>query len=84
MILDFQRDIMMKVVLAVVFLSLVWLLQRYLVFPLEQALRPENSNVRAFSFVFLPHGAKVLIAMFFNGLEFASHSGCVIRRRVNV
>ncbi len=55
---------MKAVVLATVFLSLVWLLQHYLVFPLEQALRPENSNVHAFSFVFLPHGAKVLIAMF--------------------
>ena len=64
MIQLFQRDSMKEVVLATVFLSLVWLLQHYLVFPLEQALRTENSNVHAFSFVFLPHGAKVLIAMF--------------------
>ena len=54
----------MQVVLAFVFLSLAWLLQLHLVFPLEQALRPENSNVDAFSFVFVPHGAKVLVAMF--------------------
>lgn len=54
----------MQVVLAAGFFSLAWLLQLYLIFPLEQALRPENSNVDAFSFVFLPHGAKVLLAMF--------------------
>ena len=54
----------MQVVLAAGFLSLAWLLQLHLVFPLEQALRPENSNVDAFSFVFLPHGSKVLVAMF--------------------
>ena len=54
----------MQVVLAAGFLSLAWLLQIHLIFPLEQALRPENSNVDAFSFVFLPHGAKVLLAMF--------------------
>ena len=54
----------MQVVLAVGFLSLAWLLQLHLIFPLEQALRPENSNVDAFSFVFIPHGAKVLVAMF--------------------
>ena len=54
----------MQVVLATVFLSLAWLLQLHLVFPIEQALRSENSNVDAFSFVFLPHGAKVLVAMF--------------------
>ena len=54
----------MQFVLAAGFLSLAWLLQLHLIFPLEQALRPENSNVDAFSFVFLPHGAKVLVAMF--------------------
>ena len=54
----------MQVVLAAGFVSLAWLLQIHLIFPLEQALRPENSNVYAFSFVFLPHGAKVLVAMF--------------------
>ena len=54
----------MQVVLAAGFLSLAWLLQLHLIFPLEQALRPENSNVDAFSFVFIPHGAKVLVAMF--------------------
>ena len=54
----------MQVILAAGFLSIAWLLQLHLIFPLEQALRPENSNVDAFSFVFLPHGAKVLVAMF--------------------
>ena len=54
----------MQLVLAAVFLFLAWLLQLNLIFPIEQALRPENSNVEAFSFVFLPHGAKVLVAMF--------------------
>ena len=54
----------MKVVLATVFLALAWLLQIHLVFPIEQSMRPSDSNVSAFSFVFLPHGAKVLIAMF--------------------
>ena len=54
----------MQVILAAGFLSLAWLLQLHLIFPLEQAWRPENSNVDAFSFVFLPHGAKVLVAMF--------------------
>ena len=55
---------MTKVIVATGFLTFSWLLQLNLIFPLEQALRPENSNVGAFSFVFLPHGAKVLIAMF--------------------
>ena len=54
----------MQIVIATVFLFLAWLLQLHLIFPLEQALRPENSNVDAFSFVFIPHGAKVLVAMF--------------------
>ena len=54
----------MQFVLTTGFLSLAWLLQLHLVFPLEQTLRPENSNIDAFSFVFLPHGAKVLVAMF--------------------
>ena len=54
----------MQVVLATVFLSLAWLLQLHLVFPIEQAFRSADSNVEAFSFVFLPHGAKVLVAMF--------------------
>ena len=55
---------MFQILAAIGFLALTWLLQINLVLPLEQALRPENSNVDAFSFVFLPHGAKVLIAMF--------------------
>ena len=55
---------MVKVAIATLFLFLAWLLQLHLVFPLEQSLRAENSNIGAFSFVFLPHGAKVLIAMF--------------------
>ena len=54
----------MQFVLAFLFLSLAWVLQLHLVFPLEQALRPTDSNVGAFSFVFIPHGAKVLVAMF--------------------
>ena len=55
---------MFQTLMASGFLALTWLLQINLVLPLEQALRPENSNVDAFSFVFLPHGAKVLIVMF--------------------
>ena len=55
---------MFQILMATGFLALTWLLQVNLVLPLEQALRPENSNVDAFSFVFVPHGAKVLIAMF--------------------
>ena len=55
---------MFQILVATGFLALTWLLQLNLVLPLEQALRPENSNVDAFSFVFLPHGAKVLVAMF--------------------
>ena len=54
----------MQVVLAAGFVSLAWLLQLHLVFPIEQAFRSADSNVEAFSFVFLPHGAKVLVAMF--------------------
>ena len=60
----------MQVVLAAVFLTLAWLLQLHLVFPLEQALRPENSNASVFSYVFLPHGAKVLVAMFLMAWSF--------------
>ena len=55
---------MTKIIVATSLLTFAWLLQIHLVFPLEQALRPDNSNVGAFSFVFLPHGAKVLIIMF--------------------
>ena len=54
----------MQVVFAAGFLFLAQLVQLHLIFPIEQALRPENSNVDVFSFVFLPHGAKVLVAMF--------------------
>ena len=54
----------MQVILAAGFLSIAWLVQLQLVFPVEQALRPENSNVDFFSFVFIPHGAQVLVAMF--------------------
>ena len=55
---------MTKIIVATGLLTFAWILQIHLVFPLEQALRPENSNVGTFSFVFLPHGAKVLIIMF--------------------
>ena len=55
---------MFHVLTAALFLALTWLLQIYLVLPLEQVLRPASSNAAVFSYVFLPHGAKVLIAMF--------------------
>ena len=55
---------MFHIIIAAVFLTFAWLLQIHLLYPLEESFRPENSNVGAFSFVFLPHGAKVLIAMF--------------------
>ena len=55
---------MSRILTATFFLTLAWLLQLYLVFPLEQELRLEDTNATVFSYVFLPHGAKVLIAMF--------------------
>ena len=44
-------------------LSLAWICQLYVVFPLEQMLRGDGSAVAAFSYMFLPHGAKVIIAL---------------------
>lgn len=57
----------MTYLIAATGMSLAWLLQLYLVFPLEEILRPEGANIQAFSLLFLPHGAKVLIGMFLMG-----------------
>jgi len=61
---------MFQVLTATAFLVAAWLLQLFVVFPIEQALRPENSNASVFSYVFLPHGAKVLVAMFLMAWSF--------------
>jgi hypothetical protein len=53
--------------IAVFVLSISWLLQLFVIFPLEAMLRPQGNNLEAFSLLFLPHGAKVLIAMFLMG-----------------
>ena len=50
-------------VVATFCLALAWLCQMHVIFPIEQTLRGENSAVVAFSYVFLPHGAKVLTAV---------------------
>jgi len=52
---------------AAIGMSLAWILQLAFVFPLEEILRPEGANLRAFSLLFLPHGAKVLVVMFLMG-----------------
>jgi len=46
-------------------LALAWLTQLYMVFPFEQFLRGDGSDVATFSYLFLPHGVKVLIGLIF-------------------
>ena len=53
----------MSYLIATAGLALAWIAQLYLVFPIEQVLRGDGSAVSAFSYLFLPHGAKVLIAV---------------------
>jgi len=53
----------MAYLLAACCLSLAWICQLYVVFPFEQMLRGDGSAVTAFSYMFLPHGAKVIIAL---------------------
>lgn len=57
----------MAYLIAVLVFSLSWILQLFVIFPLEAMLRPQGNNLEAFSLLFLPHGAKVLIAMFLMG-----------------
>jgi hypothetical protein len=52
-------------VIAIASFVFVWVCQIYLVFPIEQAFRGDNSAIQAFSYMFLPHGVKVLIALLF-------------------
>jgi len=52
-------------VIAIAGFVLVWVCQLYLVFPIEQSFRGDDSAVKAFSYMFLPHGVKVLIVLLF-------------------
>ena len=52
-------------VIAIAGFVLVWICQLYLVFPIEQSFRGDDSAVKAFSYMFLPHGVKVLITLLF-------------------
>lgn len=42
-----------------------WFAQFFVVFPVESAIRGDGSGVIAYSYLFLPHGIKVLVALLF-------------------
>ena len=42
-----------------------WFAQFFVVFPVESAIRGDGSGVITYSYLFLPHGIKVLVALLF-------------------
>ena len=62
-LLSLPRKSDMSYLIATAGLALAWLVQLYIVFPIEEVLRGDGSAIGAFSYLFLPHGAKVLVAV---------------------
>jgi len=58
-----QRVRIVTYLIATGALIATWLTQFFVVFPIESALRGDGSGVVAYSYLFLPHGIKVLIVL---------------------